>query len=120
MKDIWLSRIILFQSIYYIVTGLWALFHYESFTAVVGPKPDIFQLNVTASLVVMIGVVLLLGFKKFDKSLLYLSFFSCLTFIGLVLIYIQQLRIIFLGDTFVESVIALIIFIRARKTMFNL
>ncbi len=120
MKDIWLSRVLLFQSIYYIATGLWAIFLYDSFTTVVGPKPDLFQLNVTASLIVMIEVVLLFGFRKLDKSLLYLSFFSCLTFIGLVLIYLPQLRKIFLGDTVVEFVIALLVFIRAHKFLFNL
>ena len=47
------------QGCYYLVGGFWPLLHFRSFEAVVGPKPDRFQTEVTSVLFVAIGAALL-------------------------------------------------------------
>jgi hypothetical protein len=49
------------QGWYYGIGGLWPLLHFRSFEAVVGPKPDRFQTEVTAALFVAVGAALLAG-----------------------------------------------------------
>jgi hypothetical protein len=36
----WRRRVVATQAIYYVVTGLWPIFHLRSFEAVTGPKVD--------------------------------------------------------------------------------
>jgi hypothetical protein len=55
------DRVIRFQGWYYVVGGLWPIVHQSSFEAIVGPKPDRFQTEVTAALFVAVGAVLLRG-----------------------------------------------------------
>lgn len=48
---------IILQSAYFLITGLWPLFHIKSFIKVTGPKTDIWLVKVFGALVAEIGVV---------------------------------------------------------------
>ncbi|HEX5597899.1 MAG TPA: hypothetical protein VFX61_18080 [Micromonosporaceae bacterium] len=49
------------QGGYYLVTGVWPLLHFRSFTAASGPKPDRFQTQVAGALFAAVGLALLGG-----------------------------------------------------------
>lgn len=47
-----------FQSALYVTTGLWPLFHIESFMWVTGPKTDLWLVRTVGLLIAVIGAVL--------------------------------------------------------------
>jgi hypothetical protein len=51
----------LIQGLYYSIGGLWPLVAMWSFTAVTGPKTDLWLVRVVAALVLVIGIVFLIG-----------------------------------------------------------
>jgi hypothetical protein len=53
------SGIAVAQGGYYAVSGLWPLFHMRSFTAVTGPKTDLWLVQAFGLLVAAVGAVLL-------------------------------------------------------------
>ncbi len=56
------SHLVLFgQGMYYFVGGIWPLLHMRSFTAVTGPKVDLWLVRAVAGLLVVIGGVLTLS-----------------------------------------------------------
>jgi hypothetical protein len=55
------------QGWFYGIGGLWPLVHFRSFEAVVGPKPDRLQTEVTAALFAAVGAALLAGTAE-DRS----------------------------------------------------
>jgi hypothetical protein len=52
---------IIVQGVYYLVTGLWPLFHISSFEAVTGPKTDDWLVQTVGVLAAVIGAALLFG-----------------------------------------------------------
>jgi hypothetical protein len=58
------SRILAFQSTYYILTGLWPLVHFASFELVTGPKTDDWLVRMVGLLVVLIGVTLAIAVRR--------------------------------------------------------
>jgi hypothetical protein len=61
----WLNWAAMIQSVYYILTGLWALLHIGSFMWVTGPKTDIWLVKTVGVLVLVIGGALLIaGLRK--------------------------------------------------------
>lgn len=52
------------QSVYFTVTGLWAIVHIRSFQKVTGPKVDIWLVKTVGVLIVAIGAVLGLAGKR--------------------------------------------------------
>lgn len=104
-----ITAVLILQGVFYVVTGLWPFVHLASFVAVVGPKPDLFQLHVTAGLIVAIGLVLLLGARRPDRSAAALGILSALTFIALDVAYDPILRPIYWLDAAAEALIALLL-----------
>jgi hypothetical protein len=49
------------QALYYILTGLWPIFHIESFIAVTGPKYDIWLVQTVGVLIIAIGIPFLVA-----------------------------------------------------------
>src|SRR5689334_22911224 len=49
------------QGLYFLATGVWPLFHIESFLAVTGPKTDLWLVQTVAALLVVAGGVLLIA-----------------------------------------------------------
>jgi len=58
MKDQWRWRLLVFQSGYYGMTGIWPLLHLSSFEAITGPKIDDWLVHMVGLLAAVIGVVL--------------------------------------------------------------
>jgi hypothetical protein len=106
MKNTLVDRVILIQGVYYLITAVWPLLHLQSFTAVVGPKPDLFQFYTTTLLILVISVTLLLSVGK-EKSLstIFLALASPIAFIVIEIVWIHSLRQIFLLDIALEVVI---------------
>jgi hypothetical protein len=53
------QTILLFQGLYYAVTGIWPLVHMRSFLTVTGPKHDLWLAKTVGILVLVIGAVLI-------------------------------------------------------------
>lgn len=102
---------LLAMGLYYIVTGLWPLVHVDSFVYVVGPKPDRFQLDVTASLIVVIGVILLLGGvqRRPQSGIVLLGILAASALAVMALAYAPILRNVFWLDVAVELAFALLL-----------
>jgi hypothetical protein len=58
MRDRWRRRLLSFQAVYYVLTGLWPLVHLPSFEAVTGPKADDWLVHMVGLLAVAIGAAL--------------------------------------------------------------
>jgi hypothetical protein len=58
MRDRLRRRLLVFQSVYYLATGLWPLIHLRSFEAVSGPKTDDWLVHTVGLLAVAIGAAL--------------------------------------------------------------
>jgi hypothetical protein len=91
------------QGAYYLVTGLWPVVHFRSFTVVAGPKPDRFQTQVTGALFAAIGLTLLVG-EPASRATRVLSGASAAAAIGMTTAYRRQIRDVFWADAAVESV----------------
>ncbi len=91
------------QGGYYLVTGLWPLLHFPSFTAVVGPKPDRFQTQVAGALFAAIGLTLLAG-EPGSRTARVLSGATAVSAIGMTTAYRRQLPDVFWGDAALEAV----------------
>jgi hypothetical protein len=55
------QRIPLTQGAYFLVTGLWPIFHLRSFEAVTGPKQDRWLVKTMGGLIAIVGAALLTG-----------------------------------------------------------
>jgi hypothetical protein len=98
------------------VTGLWPFLHLDSFVAVVGPKPDVFQLHVTSGLIIVIAGSLIVGAQRPEPSTVILGIASALTFVVLDVAYARTLRDVYWLDAVVEAAIALtLMFLALRR-----
>ena len=61
MEDRHRRQVLAFQSLYYVVTGLWPLVHLASFEAVTGPKADAWLVQMVGLLAVAAGFALALA-----------------------------------------------------------
>lgn len=60
-----LHTVAILQGLYWFITGLWPFLHLGSFLFVTGPKQDIWLLYTVATLITIVGAVLLsAGFRK--------------------------------------------------------
>lgn len=61
------------QSVYYMVTALWALVHIKSFMLVTGPKTDVWLVKTVSVLLIPLSLVLFMGiFKWANGKILFL------------------------------------------------
>lgn len=81
----WLRRIILTQSAYYLITALWPLISIESFMKLTGPKTDLWLVKTVAVLIVAIAITLFVGARGMtvSKEICTLAFLAS---IGLAII----------------------------------
>jgi hypothetical protein len=56
-----MTRLCIFQGIFYLVTGLWAIIDIQSFMAVTGPKVDVWLVHTVSLLLLSIGITLLVS-----------------------------------------------------------
>lgn len=100
-----LRRLLQIQSGYYVMTALWPVVHFRSFTRVVGPKPDRFQFFTTTWLIAVIGSALGLGARREepDPAIAALAVTGAAAFIGVEVAFIKQIRTVFLLDLLAEA-----------------
>jgi hypothetical protein len=90
------------QGGYYLVTGLWPLVHFRSFTALSGPKPDRFQTQTTGALFAAIGFALLVG-EPATRGMRTLSGGTAVAAIGAELAYRRYLPRVFALDGVLQA-----------------
>lgn len=115
-------NLILFQGVYYFVTGVWPLIDIDSFMAVTGPKYDIWLVKTVGMLITVISLCLLTaGAKRLvDQPVIMLSAGAALGFIGIdvIYVYLNVISSIYLVDALAELIILIIwcsIYIRYKK-----
>lgn len=118
-------KTILFQGIYFLLTGIWPLLSIESFMAVTGPKTDIWLVKTFSIQICMMGIVLCYGSlsKDFRPHIILLSLLSAAGFIAAEVFYVIRGTIppVYLADAFVELVIAFLVgsYVLFRKKLEN-
>jgi hypothetical protein len=65
----WRSRALWVQGIYYLLTGLWPIFHIHSFEAITGPKADDWLVRMVGLLAAVIGSTLILAVQRETQQL---------------------------------------------------
>lgn len=110
----WLTRTLMVQGVYYLTTGAWPFVNLPSFTSVVGPEPDIFQLLVTSALIAVIGIVLAAAAGNPDATAVRLSVASALTFLAVEGLFIGRLRPVFGVDAALELCFLVAVLLFAR------
>lgn len=98
------------QGTFYLLTGLWPIFHLPSFEAVTGPKTDDWLVRTVGILVAAIGAVLLLAWRRrrVEPEIGLLAAGSALGLAGIDLVYALAgvISPIYLADAVVELLIA--------------
>jgi hypothetical protein len=115
-----LSKIALFQGVFYVVTGLWPIVHIQSFLLVTGPKTDLWLVKTVGVLVTVVGLVLLSASRRYRVAdeIILLAVGSALGLAAIDLVYALSGRIsvVYLGDAVVEIGLAMLwIVARLRK-----
>jgi hypothetical protein len=107
--------IYLAQAVYYFITGLWPVVDIISFMRVTGPKTDIWLVKMVGLLTIAISITLLMGNKQ-GITIKVLALSAALSYLAIDLYYYFNgtLRVVYLGDAVLESIIILLVLI-ARK-----
>jgi hypothetical protein len=113
-----LRRILAFQSVYYVVTGIWPWLSMATFEAVTGPKTDDWLVRTVGALVIAIGLALGMAAREGARSaaILTLSAASAAAFIAVDVGFVLAgtIRPIYLGDALVEAAILLGVAVASR------
>ncbi len=118
-----MRKLVLIQGLYYFITGIWPILHIESFTAISGPKQDIWLVKTVGVLIIVIGATMLFHyFSKRDNIFKEIAFMAISSAIGFIIIdvyYALSDRIwdIYLLDALAQLIllIAWLIVIRKRE-----
>lgn len=103
-----LDYVIGFQGSYYLITSVWPLINFESFEAVVGPKPDRFQFFTTALLILIIAVSLLLSVgRQKTRAIKLLALGTPIVFIVVEMWFRESIRSVFMLEAILEAGILL-------------
>lgn len=105
----WLKRILLFQGLYYLLTGLWPLLHLRSFLAVTGDKTDLWLVKMVGTLAATIGIYLIYSIRHQPARLL--AILSAISFASIDIYYVYQNVIspVYLGDAIVEGILIILL-----------
>jgi hypothetical protein len=102
----WFGRAALIQSVYYILTGFWAMADIESFMAVTGPKTDIWLVKTVGVLIIVIGITLLIArirkHYNYEIVLLAMGIALGLAIIDIYYVFMGRISPIYLLDAVVE------------------
>ena len=109
------------QGLYWFITGVWPFFHLKSFLIVTGPKQDICLLYTVATLITIVGGVLLAaGFRKqVTHEIKWLGIAGAAGLAGIDVYYALHdvIRDVYLLDAVGEGVIILLWLWAGRKGM---
>jgi len=98
------------QSIYYAFTGLWPLFHIQSFLNITGPKTDLWLVKTVGLLITCIaGAQAFALISGLSASVIFLSVASCVALSSIDLYYALRGTIakIYLIDAVAEAILLL-------------
>jgi hypothetical protein len=100
------------QGLYFLITGLWPLFHMPSFLAVTGPKVDLWLVKTVGILIVVIGAVLILAARRraIGPEVTLLAVGSAASLAGVDLVYALSDRIwdVYLLDALAETALVVL------------
>lgn len=98
--------ILLIQTIYYLITALWALIHIRSFMEVTGPKTDVWLVKTVAVLLLAISLSFITAFllTKINIPVVTLAITCCLVLLFIDCYYVWNGTIsrIYLLDALAE------------------
>ena len=113
-------RVLRVQGIYYVISGLWPLFHMASFEAITGPKVDDWLVRMVGLLAAVIGMTLLVAVRRRSRELelLVLAVGSALAFAAVDIWYALGgvISRLYLADAAVELSIVLLLLGTARSS----
>jgi hypothetical protein len=103
------QRALAFQSVYYVVTGVWPFLSRRTFEAVTGKKVDWWLVQTVGLLVVTNGLTIALGNRKEGPSpeTVLLAALSAISFTSIEVVYVAKRRIspVYLLDAAIEIAI---------------
>jgi len=117
-----LKFILIFQGLYYSLTGLWAFFGLESFSRLTGHFGDPFEMRSIAAIAVVLGMAFLAGayWKEYLKFAAFLVLGSAVAVIIPEVIYFSEIKdTLFIWDLFEEIGVALLVGISLRLLPFR-
>jgi hypothetical protein len=68
-----MQKILRFQGVFYLLTGLWPAVHMPSFLAVTGMKTDLWLVNTLGLILAVSGLGFLIGSKEDSKALMFIA-----------------------------------------------
>ena len=102
-----MTAVALLQGSYYLITGLWAIVHIESFQKITGPKTDLWLVKTVGLLLAVIGAGLLLAAyrQQLDPALIVIAVGSAAALIAIEVVYVAKRTIsrIYLMDAAIEA-----------------
>lgn len=97
------------QGVYFLLTGLWPLFHMESFLMVTGPKEDLWLVKTVGMLAASIGVGLCAaGFqRRVISPIIAIAMASALGFMLIDVVFVvgEVILPIYLADAAIEMIL---------------
>jgi hypothetical protein len=90
-----LPLVALGQGVYYLITGIWPLLHMRTFTAVTGPKTDLWLVRTAGVLISAIGAALSLAGarRRVTPEMALLANGSALGLTAIDVVYVRKRRI---------------------------
>ena len=102
-----MTAVALLQGSYYLISGLWAIVHIESFQRITGPKTDLWLVKTVGLLLAVIGAALLLAAyrQQFDPALVLIAMCGAAALLAIELVYVAKRTIsrIYLLDAAIEA-----------------
>ena len=112
-------RVLRVQGIYYVISGLWPLFHMASFEAITGPKVDDWLVRMVGLLAAVIGMTLLVAVRRRSRDVvpLVLAVGSALAFAAIDIWYALGgvISPIYLADAAVELLLVALLAATSRR-----
>jgi hypothetical protein len=95
------------QGVFYTATGIWPLFHIDSFIAVTGPKTDLWLVQTVGTVIAVVGAVLLLAMASgritWEVLLLGAGAATALVMVDVVFVARKVIGEIYLLDAVIEA-----------------
>ena len=106
-----LKFLLLFQGLYYVLTGLWALFALEHFMAFTRHRGDAFDMTSIAALAVALGAVFIAASRRPESHplVIWLLFGSAVAVVAPEILFLSEIRhSLFFYDIFEEAAVAVL------------
>ena len=110
------KHILLLQSVYYFLTGLWPLVDINSFMEVTGPKTDLWLVKMVGALTVAISIALFNSYRSHNQPSTVLAVCSAFAYFVIDVYYYfdGQISFVYMLDAVVEATIIILILLNVR------